>query len=221
MAIHKQNVFFLRLFLGNLLSAKNKKSMNTTKPTKCPVRPAMTQSTLGKPTSLPASIKVPYWGHCINALPWKVSFTTRLFADDSLLYRMIRSSKVQDDLDRLQQWENVWQMSFNPTKCFVIRITKKRNPIKANYSIHNQDLHVEFVKNGKYLGVALSDNLSWNTHVDDTTKKANNTLAFLRRNLARCPRDIKAHCCISLERSVMAYASTAWDPYTNRNFQQI
>ena len=47
-------------------------------------------------------------------------------------------------------------------------------------------------KTGKYLGVTIADNLTWNAHVDATSKKANNSLAFLRRNLASCPRDIKA-----------------------------
>ena len=42
----------------------------------------------------------------INDLPWKVSSTTGLFDDDSLLYRKIRYSqdaaRLQDDLDCLQ-----------------------------------------------------------------------------------------------------------------------
>ena len=119
-------------------------------------------------------------------MPMKVSFTVRLFADDSLLCRRIRSSQddfsLQEDLDRLQQWEKEWQMSFNPAKCVVVRITRKRNPINATYKIHNHDL--EMVKQGKYLGVTLADNLSWNKHVDETTKKTNNTLAFLGRNIS-------------------------------------
>jgi hypothetical protein len=39
------------------------------------------------------------------------------------------------------------------------------------------------VDSTKYLGLNISKNLSWNTHVDAITKKANNTLAFLRRNI--------------------------------------
>ena len=90
----------------------------------------------------------------INDMPMKVSSTARLFADDSLLYRRIRSSQdsisLQEDLDRLQQWEKEWQMSFNPTKCVVLRITRKRDPINATYKIHNH-VDLELVKQGKYL----------------------------------------------------------------------
>ena len=51
-------------------------------------------------------------------------------------------------------------------------------------------------------------------------KKANNTLAFLRRNISRYLSEIKAQCYTSLVRPVIEYAATPWDPYTARNIQQ-
>ena len=76
----------------------------------------------------------------INNLPLKVYSTTCLFADDSLLYRRINFIKspedaliLQEDLDKLQECERDWQMSFNASKCEVIRATRKRNPI----NLHN------------------------------------------------------------------------------------
>ena len=110
-------------------------------------------------------------------------------------------------------------MSFNPTKCVVLRITRKRNPINATYKIHNHDL--EMVKQGKCLGVTLADNLSWNEHVDETTNRANNTLVFLQRIISRCPSEIKAQCYTSLVRPVIEYAATALDPYTAKYIQQL
>ena len=123
------------------------------------------------------------------------------------------------DLDKLQEWERDWQMSFNPSKCEVIRVTWKRNPIKTTYTIHGHDLTVN--KTGKYLGVTIADNLTWNAHVDATSKKANNSLAFLRRNLASFPRDIKAQSYQALVQPILEYASTSWDPYTKSNIQQL
>ena len=67
----------------------------------------------------------------------------------------------------------------------------------------------------------LAENLSWNKHVGEITKKANNTLAFLWRNISRCPSEIKAQCYTSLIRPVIEYAATARDPYTARNIQQL
>ena len=131
----------------------------------------------------------------INDLPKNVTSTTRLFADDSLLYRNIGTTEdhriLQEDLSRLETWETDWPMSFNPLKCEVIRISKKRTQITGSYTIHGHQLAT--VKSGKYLGVTLTDSLSWNAHVDQATKKANNSLSFLRRNLYNCPSHTKAH----------------------------
>ena len=50
----------------------------------------------------------------------------KLFADDSLLYRIIRSAKdvlaLQNDLNLLQAWEIEWKMEFHPGKFQLIRI---------------------------------------------------------------------------------------------------
>ena len=69
----------------------------------------------------------------INDLPQNVTSTSRLFADDCLVYRVINntcdSEELQKDLDTLEKWERDWQMSFNPDKCEVIRVTNKKTTI--------------------------------------------------------------------------------------------
>jgi len=127
----------------------------------------------------------------INNMPTRVKSTTRLFADDSLFYRKIKSPTdtraLQEDLNAPQEWEQTWKMEFNPSKCEVMCITRKRNPIQATYSIHGHQLAT--VTTGKYLGVTFAGDLSWKAHVDARTKSANSSLAFLRRNLSSCPKD--------------------------------
>ena len=69
----------------------------------------------------------------INDLPDCVQSSTRLFADDRILYRQIKSQQdcdiLQDDLNRLAAWEKKWGMAFHPDKCSAIRISRSRNPI--------------------------------------------------------------------------------------------
>ena len=112
----------------------------------------------------------------INDMPEGIDSTMRLFADDSLLYRIIRTKEdqsiLQEDLRKLELWEHKWQMQFNADKCEVIRITNKRNPTICNYRVHDQ--HLQTVKQAKYLGATISSDLSWNQHVDNTVKKATN-----------------------------------------------
>ena len=48
----------------------------------------------------------------INDMPKKISSTTRLFADDALVSRIIKSkvdqTLLQEDLEKLQEWERDW-----------------------------------------------------------------------------------------------------------------
>jgi hypothetical protein len=88
---------------------------------------------------------------------------------DCLLYRHIKTNEdttsLQDDLNNLQDWERDWQMHFNPDKCEVMRITTKRKIIPSSYFIHGKELNI--TSKGKYLGIAISQNLSWNNHIDN------------------------------------------------------
>ena len=84
----------------------------------------------------------------INDFYEYLSFSTlRLFADDSIIYKHIRSPddsvKLQRDLDAAARWEQGWRMSFHPDKCSVLHITSKRNPITHNYILHDHTLSVK------------------------------------------------------------------------------
>jgi hypothetical protein len=163
----------------------------------------------------------------INDLPEAVSegSTVPLFADDFALYRHIRCPadviQLQEDLISLQKWEADRLMEFHPKKCQVLNITNKRKIISYQYIIHGHTLEV--VDSAKYLGVHIHKSLKWNHHIDQVAKKANNTLAFMRRNIHQCPRSIKALCLCytTLIRPVTEYASVIWDPYTAENIQKL
>ena len=120
--------------------------------------------------------------------------------------KTIKIQFLQTNLDQLQEWERDWQMLFNPDKCEHIRITKKRKIIQTTYIIHGQQL--KETAQAKYLGVTIDNKLSWNSHVDLVTKRANQTTAFLHRNLSTCSRDVKSKYCKSLVRPQLDYAST-------------
>jgi hypothetical protein len=74
----------------------------------------------------------------INDMPGYARSQTSLFADDCLMYRKVRSTsdctQLQEDLDNLIQWEQQWQMQFNPDKCEVLTITKKRKPLHHTWT---------------------------------------------------------------------------------------
>ena len=72
-------------------------------------------------------------------------------------------------------------MQFNPSKCQVLQITKRAKPLNTKYILHTVEM--ESVSAAKYLGVTIEDDLSLTKHIDITTRKANQTFGFLKRNI--------------------------------------
>ena len=73
----------------------------------------------------------------------------------------------------------------------------------------------------KYLGVTLTSELNWSTHIDITTNKANSTLGFLRRNLRYSPKSLKELSYMSLVRSKLEYCASIWDPHSTKDTDKL
>ena len=58
-----------------------------------------------------------------------------------------------------------------------MRMSRKQTPISTQYELSGQVL--EEVKDSKYLGVTVSDDLEWTKHINAITTKANSKLSFL------------------------------------------
>ena len=129
----------------------------------------------------------------IKDLPDSVTSQVRLFADDCLLYRVIKTVEdqvaLQEDLRRLEQWCVKWGMRLNSSKCEVMTICRSRNQLSRMYSIGGEVLKT--VDKAKYLGVTITNNLSWSYHTSITAGKANGKIGFLWRNLRHCPKQLK------------------------------
>jgi ribonuclease P/MRP protein subunit RPP40 len=160
----------------------------------------------------------------INDLPDSVKHSkVRLFADDTAIYISLtvssHSSLLQQDLHQLELWEEKWDMKFNPSKCQVLQITRRETPIPTQYILHNTTLQT--VPSAKYLGITISHNLSWNEHIDNITKKANQTLGFLRRNIKVHSERLKSQAYKTLVRPQLEYSSTVWSPHTGTLIDQL
>ena len=135
----------------------------------------------------------------INDIEENIGSSVRLFADDSLIYMEVSSrndcQRLQDDLTTTVNWSKKWQMIFNPSKCYTLRITKGKQPVIYPYHMERQVL--ESVNN-PYLGVELSSTLTWDIHIGKILTKANRSLGFIRRNLGRCPTNIKRQAYLKL-----------------------
>ena len=156
-------------------------------------------------------------------MPEGIRSRVRLFADDTIVYLTITSdadaNHLQEDLDKLAEWERKWKMAFHPDKCNVLTITRKRKPIVRDYHLHGHTL--EAVKSAKYLGCTISDDLKWNEHTRNICNKANKTIGFLKRNLNINNTRIKETAYKSLVRPTVEYASSVWDPYQQNDKHRL
>ena len=151
----------------------------------------------------------------INDISTDIDSEIRLFADDCVCYREIKDTedtlKLQKDIDQLGCWARKWGMRFQPVKCNLMQITRKRiKKIHASYTLEGMVL--ENVESIKYLGVTITNDLRWNTHVSNICTKANRTLGFLKRNLYSCPQEVKEVAYKGLVRPVLEYSGSVWDP---------
>ena len=148
----------------------------------------------------------------INDITTDIDSEIRLFADDCVCYREIKGTedtvKLQEDIDRLGCWARKWGMRFQPVKCNIMQIKRKRIK-KINASYYLEGAVLDNVEDIKYLGITITNNLKWNTHVSNICTKANRTLGFLRRNLSACPQDVKESVYKGLD---LEYGSSVWDP---------
>ena len=81
-----------------------------------------------------------------NDITKDINSPLRLFADDCLLYRVINSvediNKLQEDLNKLSEWADTWQLKFNVSKCTVIRCTRSLSPLTHDYTLHSLILDI-------------------------------------------------------------------------------
>ena len=88
----------------------------------------------------------------INGISSDIESEIRLFVDDCVCYREIKDEedtmKLQRDVDRLGSWARKWGMRFQPVKCNMTQLTRKRiKKIHASYTLEVTDLeNVESIK---------------------------------------------------------------------------
>ena len=110
-------------------------------------------------------------------------------------------------------------MNFNPKKCHVLSISRKRRSPFLDYRLGNEPLTV--VDSYPYLGVTVSSDLRWHRHIDSICIRATSILNLVRRNIYQCSEEVKALAYLSLVRPHLEYAAAAWDPYTQRDSDQL
>ena len=153
-----------------------------------------------------------------------ITSTTRLFADDCLIYREITSredaQELQNDIHKLHNWSRQWQMNFNIKKCNIMTITNARkNVIKYKYFMNGEPM--ERTDKIDYLGVKITNKLTWDVHINGICGSAKRVLGFLRRTLHHTSKDIRLKAYQTMVRPKVEYASAIWDPHLSNCIEKL
>ena len=139
-----------------------------------------------------------------------------LFADDTKVFRHIRcpddAAKLQDDIDKLVEWSNIWQLKFHPEKCVSMCIKRKLN----NQQPHVFNMGDHILSNSsceKDLGVYIDDNLNFDIHINTAINKANKVLAVARKIFYHMASEIFCLIFKGLVRPHLEYAAPVWYPH--------
>ncbi len=120
---------------------------------------------------------------------------------------------------KLEQWALQWGMNFNPTKCYILSLKRTAEKRIHMYTLCNVIL--KSVSTTPYLGVLLSEDMTYTDHIRKICSKACKTLGFLSQNLKYCPPNLRETVYISMCRSILEYAASIWYPYLVPDCDQI
>ena len=150
----------------------------------------------------------------INGMPGVVKNNFPLFADDAKLYGAVQNEKdargMQDDITRLVNWSEKWQLSFNCSKCKVMHLGRSNQ--KTKYSMNGNEL--EEVEEEKDLGVIVDNQLKFHAHVSSCVNKDNRVLGAIKRTFIHREKEVIIPAYVASVRSLLEYGNVIWHPAT-------
>ena len=113
----------------------------------------------------------------------------------------------------------VKDLRLNTKKTKLLVISRKRKPPAPTLSIKGEV--VEQVPSFKYLGITISQNLSWSLHMGNMCCKARRLLGYLYRCFTLADRACPSQLYRSLVLPVLSYCSSVWDPLESTHINKL
>ncbi len=162
----------------------------------------------------------------INDLPDIVESEVFLFADDTKIFRHIRSEKdreiLQQDLIKLCEWSRKWLVLFHPDKCKLMIVGRKE--YDTSYAMIDSDgksVPLGTTTSEKDIGVYMDGQLSFSDHIAEKVNVANRNMGIIRRTFKFLDKDMFLHLYRAQVRPHIEYANVVWHPYKIKDIETI
>ena len=144
-----------------------------------------------------------------------------LYADDTLLYYSAESisdlqSKLNSDLRSLSGYLNNNLLTLNHDKTkFIIFAGRQRLRSISNINISICNRTIKQNQSLKYLGITITEDLTWHEHIEKLVGKINQRLGLLRRVKSFLPLDARQIFYTSTILPLFDYADVIWGDKNN------
>ena len=152
----------------------------------------------------------------LDGLSTKTSNDTLFFADDTSLYAphnkdnlTLTQTSLQQDLDNIQKYGQEWKITFNATKTIQQTFSLKNTPNIPRLVFNGQAIPIR--DNHKHLGIHLSSDHKFKTHINETIKKVNKTLGPIYPIAKHLPRHILLQIHTTYIQPYFDYCDTVYD----------
>ena len=146
-----------------------------------------------------------------------------MYADDTRVIKKIREeddeNDLKNDLKSIYKWAEDNNMKFNADKFELIRFSIKNNDENHSYLSPDGKL-IEYKQDLKDLGIYLSSNLKFDTHIDIVTTKAMEMTGWILRTFKTRDRYPLMIVFKQLILGKIEYCCPVWSPIDNQNIKK-
>ena len=96
-------------------------------------------------------------------------------------------SDLQSDVDSIHSWATLNFLTFNACKCKYMLLSRKRSSLLSYMSFNLQlgSNELESVSCYRYLGVTISDDLTWDKHINQMCSKTRQLIGLFYRRFSK------------------------------------
>jgi transcription termination factor NusB len=147
------------------------------------------------------------------------------FADDTKLWRVIRSPEdrdaLQGDINILELWSDKWLLRFNPKKSKILHIGSDN--LRYDYEMNSNGARIQLneTKLEKDLGVLVSYDLKVAEQCNQAAKKAMRVLGMINRSFRNLDEELLKMLYCTYVRPHLEYCIQAWSPYLKKDISTL
>ena len=163
----------------------------------------------------------------INDLP-NISNSAQfvLFADDTNIFITGKNkAEAYTDANKilkiLEYYMLINKLHINMSKCCYIDFKSSSSNTSGDYDININNSVIEQVKETKFLGVTIDENLNWNAHVNKLSKKLSCSTGILNTIKDNIPIDLYKELYHTLFESHLSYGISVWGGISNNKLEPL